>query len=160
MTRTHSAPQQEPPPTALLEHSRTRKGKYRGAAIENQAKEGSLGACVEGTEEPANRHMGRAGSSLSGWPSLRTPVRNPHRPHTSPTGQLKWPSLGSSNSLPQGFNKRLPRSAGAKQKRKERWHETEDSEWLSDGCTAKKKQNPLNQTLKNKRTPRCTTIPQ
>lgn len=102
--------------------------------------------------EPKNRPTGRAGSSLSGWPSLRTPVQNPHRPHTSPTGRLKWPSVGSPNSLPQGFNKRLPRSAGAKQKRKERRHEGEEK--TVSGCLMaaqlKKKQKPRIKHLKTR----------
>ena len=47
---------------------------------------------------------------------------------------------GSPNSLPQGFNHRLPRSAGAKLKREERWPEREErtvSECLTAASSAK-----------------------
>lgn len=64
-----------------------------------------------------------AGSSLSGRPSAE--AHTGQAAHV-PDVRAQVAKCGSPNSLPQGFNQRLPRSAGAKLKRKEQWHEREE----------------------------------
>lgn len=70
------------------------RGAPRGSRRES-GQGGQPGSLCGRNQRTGGQTHGRAGSSLSGRPSLSTPARKPTqgRQHTSPTCGLKWPSV-------------------------------------------------------------------